>query len=211
MRVLLDAKPCETNAASVGAAIAGAAAIAEEHGRVLVEVVVDGTIWGDEQFGSVEACAGTAEEICLTSADLQELVRQTLSDGSSALLDADRLQREAARLLHEDDLPQAMTRLGEALAIWQSLYEAVLKSAGALELDLALIKVGDGTAQESVERLAATLHTLRETVRANDPVGIADTLLYDLPDVVGEWRAVVQSLLDEVDHATNPLVSDEPE
>ncbi|MBT8484540.1 MAG: hypothetical protein HKO59_11025 [Phycisphaerales bacterium] len=202
MRVLLDTEPCETTATSVAGAIATAAAIAEERGRIVVEVVVDGSPWGQEQFRSPAACQSAAEEVQLVSADLRDLVRTTLADGANALVQADALQREAGELIQADQHRVAMERLGEAMGIWQSLHEAIVTSADALEMDLTLLQVGDGTIQDSVEQLGASLRTLRQTIQAKDPVGLADTLMYDLPDVVGEWRAVVQSMLDHIDATT---------
>jgi len=172
MRLLIDDQPCETTATSIGEAIAGAAEVAGTRGRVVVEVVVDGRTWGDTELGSESKCGTAADEISLITADLGELAGLTLDDAATALSDADRLQRESARLIQTDKLPEAMPMLGEALSVWQSVQDALLKSAQA----------GD------------RLQALRQALEAKDPVGLADTLLYDLPEVVLEWQEALRSL-----------------
>ena len=194
MRLLVDDRPCETSATSVGEAIAGAAEVAGARGRVVVEVVVDGRTWGDEELGSEARCGASADEVSLVTADLRELAGQTLEDAAAALADADRLQRESARLIQSDRLPEAMPQLGEALSVWQSVQEALVKSTQAVGLDLDAVRLGEGTVADDLERLAGDLRTLRRALETRDPVGLADTLLYDLPEVVLQWQENLRSL-----------------
>ena len=34
----------------------------------------------------------------------------------------------------------------------------------------------------------------RSALQANDPVGLSDTLLYEMPEVVDEWRRLLEQL-----------------
>jgi hypothetical protein len=194
MRVTLDEQPCAIDAESIGDAIGSAAALAEERGRVIVEVIVDGNSWDQDQLGSSELRAGRADHLDLVTADLGELVHETLRDAAAALDDADRLQREAAELLQSDQAQIAMVRLGEAFGIWQSVQQAVAICGDALQVDLTALKVADNPLQQSVVRLDEQLQSLRTALENKDMVSLADMLLYELPEVVAEWREVLDTL-----------------
>jgi hypothetical protein len=194
MRVLLDEQPWESTATTIGDTIAAAAAEARSRGRVVVEVVVDGVPWGEAQLASPESCSGAADELRLVTNDLAGLVRATLSEGATALVDADLLQREAAEDLQAGRTTEAMTRLGAALAIWDSVQEAVSRSAEAFDLDLDTLDVGGAKVADRVETLKRHLDAVQRALESKDPVGLSDTLLYDLPEVVGEWREMLETI-----------------
>jgi hypothetical protein len=194
MRILIDEQPSDIQASSIGEALNSAAADAGQRGRVIVEVHVDGETWSEEQLSSTERCAETAEELRLISADLRELVQQTLGEASEILPGADELQRAAAKLLQADQHTEAMDKLGEALAIWRTVQTAVFKSAQALGIDLEAVVVDGVSIAQGVQQLNAKLADLRGALEANDPVGVSDTLLYEMPDVVSAWRAGLLAL-----------------
>ena len=198
MRLLLDEQPCEVQASSIGEAIRGAAALAEHRGRLIVEVIVDGDRWDEGQLGSEEACAGLAEEIRCTSAARDALVARTLADAADALTRADELQREAAELIQADQEAPAKARIGEAVNIWLSVLEAAARSAEAMQLDLDTFRVAGEPLPESIKRLKERLQSLQAALQTDDPVAISDTLLYELPDVVTEWREILNDMQDHI-------------
>jgi hypothetical protein len=201
MRVVLDEKPFETAANNVGEAITAAADSIENEGRVIVDVIVDGEKWNEQQLGSPERCREEATEVLLGSANLRDLVAQTLHDASEALLVADQMQRGAAEGLQADRHAEAMQQLGEALNTWISVQDAVMKSAQALQLDLESIPVDGGTVDESIARLNEQLRSLRTMLQNNDRVALADTLMYELPDVVAQWRETLAAIREHVQQA----------
>ena len=204
MRILIDEQPSDIQASSIGEAINTAAAEAEGRGRVIVEVVVDGEPWNEEQLASAELCAGRAQELRLVSADLIDLVQQTLADASEILAGADELQRAAAELLQADRRAEAMDKLAEALVVWRAVQTAVFKSSQALQLDLDNVRVGESTMSQSVTRLNEQLVTLRSALEANDPVALSDALLYEMPHVVAEWREALLAIQTHVRERTSP-------
>jgi hypothetical protein len=193
MRITLDEHPCDVHADSVEQAIAAAAALAETNGRMIVEVIVDGKAL--TQLAG-EELANTAREIHLTSADPVELVCQTFTDAGEALRDADRLQQSAAELIQSDRIPAAMEKLGEAFAIWSSVQQAVTMGAEVIGFDLEAELPGLQTTSlnDAVEQLNTQLRVIEQALKTNDPVGLSDTLLYDLPQTVVVWRGLMESL-----------------
>lgn len=194
MRIVLDDKPCSLPAGSVADAIDAAAALADQAGRVIVDVFVDGDRWSGPQLGGADASAIAATEVRLVSADPHELVRQTLLDASAALQDADDLQRSAAEQIQSGDLAGAMPRLGEAISIWQSVKQAVASGAELVGLDLQALQVEQRPAAQIISGLGEQLRSLKNSLAAGDAIGLADTLLYELPAVVDSWRGLVEQM-----------------
>jgi hypothetical protein len=191
MRVLMDDMPCDLDSATIARAIAAAAAHAAQRGRVVVDVFIDGRRWDGESEAGSDAEPAAAHEIRFVSCEPGVLVAQALIDSDSALAEADELQRQAAHLIQSDDLPAALESLGEAVGLWTDVQQAIIDGAALLGLTLDDIQVrGEGIAAIIV-RLNERLHTIRRALKARDPVTLADALLYDMPDVVDEWRGVL--------------------
>jgi hypothetical protein len=198
MRVFLDEQSCTMSPCSVAEAIAGAAAIADARGRLIVDVMVDGARWSAEQVTAAESQSCLAEEVRLTSANPGDLVLQTLDDAQSALAQAGVMQRQAAEMIQADAGPAAWDMLNEAVAIWLTVQQAVSHSAELMGLDLDRLTIDSKPSQAVVHRLHEQLRSMRSAMEARDPIGLADTLLYEMPDVVEEWQALLTQLQQQV-------------
>lgn len=202
MRVLLDEIECNTNAASVAQAVAVGATLAEQQGRLIVEIVVDGESWTEERLNR-DSTTQVADEVRLTSADPKELVCQTFEEAAEALLDADRLQQSAAELMQADQIAQGMNQLNEAFSIWLSVQQAVVMGTQVAGIDfeqsLANSPAAAGQSINAIiEHLNQQLRAVRDALENRDTIALADLLLYDLPDVVLQWRALLQDLQRDV-------------
>ena len=199
MRVLLDEHLCDVKVDSVGAAIAAASALAQEKGRLIVEVLVDGQSWNGGQTDE-ELSSARANEVRLTSVEPTDLVCRTFEDASLALADADALQQAAAELLQANQTTPAMEKLNEALSIWSAVRQAVVMGHEVMggALDLSKGQSADRDAQASmaqiINQLNAQLRAIRAALELGDTVALSDTLLYDLPPVVSEWRGMLIDL-----------------
>jgi hypothetical protein len=201
MRVLLDERPCDVNADSVMEAIAAAASIAEERGRLVVEVMVDGRTWSSQELDSSNQQAPiVADEVRLTSANPLELVKQTLADASDALADADSLQQSAAQLLQAGQAADAMRNLGEALSIWSSVQQAMTMGCELANVDLNQIGGSDrgDSSIAAIEKLNAQLRSVHTALGNGDTVALSDTLLYELPQAVLLWRALLNAISQSI-------------
>jgi len=198
VHILLDDQPCQVKASSVGEAIDGVAGLARQRGRVVVEVRVDGQVWTEEDLQSTDARAGEAAEIHCVTADLRELVCQTLAQAAETLAEAGELQQAAAEAIQAGRQADGMSRLGEALGIWLSVHEAVVKSSHAAGLDPGSIPTGQGTLQDCIERLNTQLRALRASLETKDTVSLADALLYELPQTVSDWREALLAMETQI-------------
>lgn len=195
MRVFLDDQPCEVAGDTVVAAVAEAAELARATGRMIVEVIVDGQIWTSQQFDSPDHSECTASEVRLLSALPAELVRQTLVDAAGALNEAAALQQQAAELLQQDHVPQAMQRLQRAMAIWGSVQQALTMGASVASIDLNKTAPGmECSINQMIASLNDQLRMMRDELQRQDTVALADTLLYDFPPVIRRWQDLLTGL-----------------
>ena len=200
MQVLLDGQTLEHCVAeSVNEAIGNAADTAREKGRLIVEVVVDGTPWEESQIQD-ELAGSTmkAEIVSLTSRDPRQLVISVFEDSMEALLEADTLQQSAAELMQANQIPEAMEKLNEALEIWQSVQKGVLMGAQVAEIQLDNQQVFEDRVTGAIERLNTNFTIIRDGLQSDDPIGISDTLLYEMPEVIKDWRDLLNELRQHV-------------
>lgn len=191
MRILLDDTPCDLKAKTVGEAIDAAAEVARRLGRLIIEVTVDDTLWAEVELSSPKHLEASAEVVRLTSAEPRKLVNEAFADAADALADADELQKEAARLVQSDQYTVSMDKLNEALSIWLSVQEAIVKGSRIVGIDLDDVIVGERSINASISRLNEWLLVIRDALTDSDQIALADTLLYELPEVVGEWQSIL--------------------
>ncbi len=194
MRILLDSDPCEMKAQTIGEAIATAATLAQTQGRLIIDVIVDGSRWSEEQLDSAEHNGATADTVEFITAEPRELVLRTFEDAAEALQDADILQKEAAELLQSDQSIICMDKLAEALSIWLTVQQAIVKGSQVVELQLDSISVKKTPITESIARLNENLQLLRSALQQDDQIAVADALLYEFPDIINEWKAILEHL-----------------
>ena len=199
MRVLMDEQPCAVETSSVGAAIDGAAALAEQDGRVIVEIVVDGQSWDEAALGSDTRYDKQASEVQMATRNLHELVRETLTDASEELGKADAAQRAAAEHIQADRTDEAMAPLTDALDIWMAVHRAVRIAADAVNIDLDGLRVGDQPAGAIITAFHGQLDDIRSSLIDDDPVRLSDALAYELPECIAQWRELLDAMRAETE------------
>ena len=203
MQILLDDNVCDVAADTVEGAITACADLVEAQGRMIVDVHVDGARWSEEELGSTENQRTTAQVVELTSADPTQLVLQTLQDAAEALTNADELQQEAAQLLQSDQRTICMDKMGEALSIWLSVQQAIVKGSQVIGLQLDEVTVDGTPIITSIVQLNEQLQMLRTALEQDDQIALADALLYEFPDVVREWQGILEHLQTLVEQETS--------
>lgn len=199
MQIFLDEKRVEPEQATcVGEAIAAAAAVAEQDGRLIVEVHVDGDAWSNEQLEAPEQLNAEADEVRLVTAEPRALVSETLADACDVLADIESLQNAAADRIQADQPAEAMPKLNEAFTLWTAVHQAVLQGASVTGIELDKVMVDDRPAAEIVQQLVERLRDLRDHLQRKDPLALADVLMYELPEVVNAWKALLTALRAQV-------------
>lgn len=192
MHILLDESPCDIQATSIGEAITAAAEIAEGNGRMIVDVIVDGTPFTQDDLRTESAVSGGADEIHLTSADATELAVRVLADARESLDGLETMQRAAAEFTQAGQRDEAARILHEAFSQWDAVKQAVEMSSHVLGVNLNDLPEADA----AIRPLGEQLRTILSALEGADPVGLADTMLYDMPATVQAWRTLTTVLLD---------------
>ena len=125
-------------------------------------------------------------------------MRHTFAAAADALTEADELQREAAELLQSDKGTVAMDKLGEALSIWLCVQEAIVGGTQLLGLDLETLTVGGKPLPDAIRRLTDRLNAVRLGLKESNAIELADTLLYEFPPIVEEWRRLLSELQERI-------------
>jgi hypothetical protein len=198
MRIFLDDTPCDLDATSVGEAVVAVAALAEQSGRMIIEVHVDGERWTEGQLADLSHDETPAGEVRMISIEPRHLVAQTLADAGETLAGVDELHRTAAEQIEANQSAEAMNTLGNAVARWLEVQQAITLSSQLLAVDLDALEVKGTPAGHFIDALNQRLRMVRSALQTQDPIGLTDTLLYELPEVVQEWRDLVSELRETI-------------
>ncbi len=199
MRTLLDDRICDIGAQSVGDAVAALATLAERDGRQIVDVSVDGEPWGDRELSSIDRLRSAAAEVRATSVLPSELVRETFLHAATALLEAEQLQRNAAKLIQADQTREGLDALMDALSVWINIHKATVDGVAFAKIDPRAVRTVEGTFDEAVGDLNVRLTSLRDAMQSNDTVAICDALLYEFPLTTKRWASLLAELARRAD------------
>ncbi|MEY5033491.1 MAG: hypothetical protein RL354_2522 [Planctomycetota bacterium] len=194
MRILLDDRDTTLHADTIAMALQEAATLAERSGRMIVEVHVDGIAWGEEDLASAEHVARSAQEIRFATAHPAELLRDTLAHATDAVLNAEQIQRNAARLMQANREGEGLQGLLEALAIWGSVQTAVSRG---LELGIVTrdgLKSGGIDLDGAVAALDRQLRALRDAMQSQDSTAVSDCLMYEFPTTAKRFAETLAAI-----------------
>lgn len=198
MRILLDDHETTLRADTVGAALQEAASLVEKTGRMIVEVEVDGIAWGEEDLSSPEYARRGANEVRLSTAHPAELLRDTFAHAAEAVLNADNIQKSAAKLLQSNRETEGMQSLLEALAIWGSVQTAISRGLELGVIDREQVRAAGIDIDGAIGALDARLRALREAMKSSDVTAVSDCLMYEFPATTKLFAQTLASLAGEV-------------
>ena len=180
MRVLLDDQTCSTEVTTIGEAVAVAADAAEQAGRLVVEVRVDGTPLSEEQLQEQGRLEASAQEVQLLTTTMNALLGETFAHAAEALVEADAIQQQAAEEMQAGNSPDGMQRLLEALEIWGGIRDAVVKGLALADISPEQIEVDEVALPDAIGGLQVRLGALKAAMVAEDVAATCDCLLYEI-------------------------------
>ncbi len=198
MRIYLD--DCETtlDAKDIASALAAAATVVEGNGRMIVDVHVDGVSWNEEDLASADFTARAAGELRLVTAHPAELLRDTMLHAADAVLNAEEIQRNAAKLMQSDRFSDGLTSLLEALAVWGSVQTAVSRGLALGVVPRERLVAAGIDLDGSVQALDTQLRTLRDAMVAHDRTALSDCLMYEFPATSKRFATMLTSFAQEL-------------
>lgn len=204
MAIFLDDEPVQLAGANLGELIASATKRLIIDRRVVVEVMLDGSVLNADALDKCQDNALDDAEVRLISADPGALAVSTLYQIRDQLPKATTLHEQAAEFLQQDNPTEALKLLAEAIGVWMQTQEAVLGSAGVVGLGLDEVKVGDEPMSNFTDELIKQLQNLKELIIAGDTVALADALAYEWPPIVGRWDTLIGELIRVIEALEEP-------
>jgi len=198
MKLWLDEQDCPCDATTIGEAIAEGAARAQERGRLVVEVAVDGVVWNDEAFNDPDIVTSEADEVRLVSTDRVRMVVSVMDDAIRTLDEIENRQLIAADQLDAGDHATGMASVGEAVGLWSAIHQAINLSGDVVSLRLDEPLDPIGPPMPVLNELTTCLGNLKTSIVRQDVVVIGDVLRYEMPDVLDRWRQLLRGLRERV-------------
>jgi hypothetical protein len=197
MNVLLDMNPIDVVDESLAGAMSAAVEIAEQNGRTIVEVVLDGQPVLGDQLENASTDPIPSSNIEFVSADPVLLVQQSLFDAAEALASTRESHTEIAEKLQGgDEAPKALAQLGETLAVWQGVQDVLSRGYGLLNLDPGALAIpneiaGGKDLSTLFSELSDQLREVRRSLEDHDLASLADAVGYELEPMAQQWSQVL--------------------
>jgi hypothetical protein len=199
MSIFLDDEPVQLAGANLAELIASASKHLADDGRVVVEVMLDGSVLNADEMGQRRNSPLDDAEVRMVSADPRALAVSTLYQVRDLLPKATQLHEQAAEFLQQDNPSEALKLLAEVIEVWLQTQEAVLGSAGVVGLSLDAVKVDDVPMSDFTDELIKMLQGLKDLIVAGDTVALADTLAYEWPPIVDRWDELIGVLVEKIE------------
>jgi len=198
MRILLDDRETTLRADTVGVALQEAATLAGQSGRMIVEIEVDGIAWCEEDLARPEHTARGATEVRLSTAHPAELLRDTFAHATEAVLNAEEIQRAAAKLMQSNREGEGLQKLLEALAVWGSVQTAVSRGLELGVLTRDDVRAAGIDLDGAVAVLDAQLRALRSAMQSQDTTAVSDCLMYEFPATTKRFAETLAAMAGAV-------------
>lgn len=193
MQLYVDNLPIPCDAGSLASALGQAAAHAEQQGRIVVEVILDGRRLGDDELDAIGSMPLPTEVRVITTTPAA-LLGETFEQAAVVVEGIGTNQQEAATLLQSGRRVEAMSVLESALRNWDEVRTAVDQGVQLARSGMAELSVNSTELESSLTLLATSLRELRDAMLQRDEVRLSDCLLYEMPATVKQWRELLSSL-----------------
>ena len=199
MRVLLDNKPCTLSAENLGEVLDAANDIAQGRGRLVVEVMVDGIALNETQLLDSSRLQARAEEVRLRTCTAMDILSETFANAAEAVIEVQKVQEHAAKLIQGGKLVEGMKTLSMALATWIEVHDAVVKGLSLAGEDAENLVIEGIRFNNASSGLQGLLAELRTGIANSDSSAICDCLLYEFPAICTDWAGLLQGLSQSYD------------
>lgn len=171
----------------------------QKHKRLVVHVLLDGREPDLNKLAQLKAAPLMGHTLFIETTEPKRMALEVLDEVEAQLAEADRLTGSAVQLLRENSTLKAMERLRGCFSTWQHAQESVLKVAQLLRIDLSKIVVDGKPFVQVMGDFAQQLKLIKTSLEARDFVALIDTLVYEVQDSSGHWRAAIESIRSILD------------
>lgn len=198
MKVLIDGKSIDDTFPGDESLEATLRRVQEDHcqpERLVVGIRCDDRdVTGQDIQNRLVAPVSSVGKLEVFTSTRFELVGTAMEQASAALQDTEHACKRIGELLNEGKTTEGVESLGECLAVWQQIHDAVTKSVSMLQLDLESMTVRDEPLLTVLEKPRDVLVQIKQALTAQDYVLLADVLQYEFTDVTEQWYSVIAAI-----------------
>jgi hypothetical protein len=162
--------------------------------RLVVHVLLDGHEPDLNQLSQLKAAPLLGHTLFIETSDPAQMAMDVLEAVEEQLCEADRLTNLAVQLLRDNQHLKAMERLRGCFSTWQHAQESVLKVSQLLKIDLTKIIVDGRPFAQVMGEFSEQLKLIKQSLEQRDFVSLIDTLVYEVSESSGNWRAAIRSM-----------------
>jgi hypothetical protein len=166
----------------------------QKHKRLVVHVLLDGQEPDLNRLAQLKAAPLMGHTLFIETTEPKRMAMEVLDEVESQLDEADRLTTAAVQLLRENSTLKAMEKLRGCFSTWQHAQESILKVAQLLRIDLAKIVVDGKPFVQVLGDFTEQLKLIKSSLENRDFVALIDTLVYEVSESSGHWRAAIRSM-----------------
>ncbi len=183
----------------MASALVAARDAAQQAGRVIIEVKLDGLPVADAQLEDPSEQPLSAARLDFVTTDPRALVRTTLLDVADALALTRDQQLKAAEALQAGEFKDAFAQLNEVVNIWSHVRRVISEGPALLGLSVDQIdqKHSSTNLSQGIDRLNAALTELRTSLQSQDWSTLADLLSGELDDLAARWDTLLRTTADQ--------------
>lgn len=164
-------------------------------GHVVVGVRCDGIHLTDDELSDAMAKpAGEYGCIEIATSTPSALVTEALETAADMLTETDPNREQCAELLSRGKTNEGITALGDCLSVWQQVHAAVTKSIYMLGIDPDRVQVGGEPLNAALALPMERLGMVRDALKVQDYVLLADVLQYEFQDVTEKWHSLIETV-----------------
>jgi hypothetical protein len=167
---------------------------AQRDRRVVVNVMIDGRSTTVDQLSKIRKSLIINQTLYIETAQPGELAHDVL-DNVRELLTNSRPHRAATiALLDKNQVGPAMEKLSAYFSNWQQAQESIIKVSRLLGINLDLIQVNGQPIEQILAEFTQQLRQVKTTLANRDFVTLSDILIYEAPETLNRWIAVIDTL-----------------
>lgn len=164
----------------------------------------DNDVPGDAMVKTLGQPVASVRKLEVITSTRCDLVIAAMAQAAAALRETDAACKQVGTLLSEGKTTEGIRSLGECLAVWQQIHEAVTKSVAMLELDLESMSIREEPFLAVLGRPRDVLVQIKEALTAQDYVLLSDLLQYEFEELTDQWYAVIAAIRQEAEDRNVP-------
>jgi hypothetical protein len=166
----------------------------QKENRLVVRVLIDGKEPDRKRIGTLRKSLLNGHTVFIETADPQRMALDVLKEVSDQLIEAERMQIEAAEMLNRGQFAPAMEKLAGCFSTWQHAQESVFKTAQLLRLDLANISVAGTNLRELCSGFTRHLRHIRAALEGRDFASLATILVAETKACGAQLRTALETM-----------------